>query len=95
MENARRGYFVDERGHVEPLPPLFPGGKPDLGQRAVDEIPQARQAAAENRSGAAVDGDRASLQRVKGEQRGIEEVAKLVSRLPETLDFLRGSLSVR
>ena len=90
MKKPRGRDFVNERRHAESLTSLHPGGKPDLRERALDEILETRQAAAQHRSGIAIDGDRSALQCVEGEERTIEEVPKLVSRVPATLDFLLG-----
>ena len=92
VEATGRGDLVDERGHADGLAPLLRGGQPDLTELAVHEGEHAGQAAAQHRSGTAVDGDRSALQCVKGKERTIKEVPKLVSRLPETLDFLFGPL---
>ena len=45
------GYFIDERGDREPLASLFSGGQTSLRQCAVHEVPDAREAAPEYRSG--------------------------------------------
>ena len=54
---------------MQSLAALFAGREADFGERAVDDVPQAHQAAAEDLAGAAVDGDGASPQHVKREQR--------------------------
>jgi hypothetical protein len=88
VEHAGRPNFVHERRHAQALRSLLAGGEPHLGQRALHEILQTYQTSAEHRSGTAVDGDRASFQRVESEERAVEEVPQLVRRLAEALDFL-------
>ena len=89
VKNPSRRDFVNERRHAESLTSLHPGGKPDLRERALDEILETRQAAAQHRSGIAIDRDRSALS-VEGEERTIERGPKLVSRVPTMLDFLLG-----
>src|SRR5437870_13714399 len=84
-------YLVDELRDTQPLAPLYSGAKPDLGQRAVDEVAESHQAPAEHHSRAAVDGDSSMSQRLKREKRGIEQVAKFVRHLPQPLSLLRPS----
>ena len=91
-EPTGRGDLVDEPNNASGLAPLPSGRQPDLTELTVDVGKHAGQAAAQHRSGAAVHGDRSALQCVEGKERTIEEVAKLVGRLPETLDFLIGPL---
>ena len=88
MEHARRRDFVDERRHAEALRSLLSGREPHLGQHAIHKILKTCQAAAEYRSGIAVDGDGASFQRMEGEERSIQEVPQFVRRLAEALDFI-------
>ena len=76
----------------EPLSVLFPRGEPDFGDRSIHEGTEVGQAAAEDGAGVAADPDRAPLQRVKREERGVQLVAKLVSGLLGALDFLVRSL---
>ena len=80
--------LVHEPGDADPLAAVFRAGQPDLTERAIHESDQARQASTQHRSGTAVDRHRSTLQGVKGEERTIQEVPKLVSGVPETLDLL-------
>src|SRR5437763_15837277 len=84
-------YLVDELRDTQPLAPLYTGAKPDLGQRAVDEVAESHQAPAEHHSRAAVDGDSSMSQPLKRGQRGIEQVAKFLRQLPPPFRLLRGS----
>ena len=81
-------YLVDEFRHSQPLAPLYTGAKPDVGQRAVDEVAESHQAPAEHHSRAAVDGEGSMFQRLKREKRCIEQVAKFVRHLPPPLSLL-------
>src|SRR4029078_11311294 len=67
------------------------GFEADFGQRAVDDFAEAHQTLAENGSSAAVDGARASLQRVERENGGVQGVSEFVSRVAQTLSLFGGS----
>ena len=79
--------LAEESGDRHPLAALDLGGHPDVGQRVVDKVTQAHQAAAEHGPGAAVDGDGSPFQRMEREERGVEDVADFVSQLSGSLDF--------
>src|SRR2546422_339428 len=87
MQQPRGSYFVEERDHWQSFAQLSASRKANFGQCAVDDVPQACEAAAEYRPGAAVYRDVSSLQRLEGKERTIENVSKFVSGLPETFDF--------
>jgi hypothetical protein len=91
VQHSGRGDFVDERHHGQAHPSLFPCFQPDFGQCAVDDFAKAHQAATEHRARAAVDGDRAPLQRVESENGGVQVVPELVRRVAETFGLLGGS----
>jgi len=74
---------VHEPGDANPFAAVLCAGQPDLAQRAIHESDQVGQAATQYRSGAAVDRHRSSLQRVKSQERGVEEVPSFVSEEPQ------------
>ena len=88
MQHARGGDFVKERDDRQPLTPLFASSETDLGERAIDNLPETHQTPAENCPGAATDADGAFPQHMEGEERRVEDVPQLVGRIPETLDFV-------
>ena len=69
--------FTQLHGHA--------GCEAHVGQRAVDEVAQADEAALKHGGGRAVDGDAAALDRREREHRGAEEVAQLVGEEAEPL----------
>src|SRR4030095_14566661 len=87
MEHACGGYFVDESHHGQTRTSLVSSREANFGKRAVDDFSKAHQAAAEDRSGATVDRDGALLHQLETEKRGVQDVSKLVSRMPEPLEF--------
>ena len=94
VQVADHGDFAEESGDRHPLAPLDVGGHPDVGQGVVDKVAQAHEAAAEDGSGTAVDGDGSLFQRVEREERGVEDVANFVSQLSGSLDFF-ASIAIR
>ena len=91
MEHAGSRDFVEERRHGDPFAQLFPGGETHRRERPVHQGPEVGETAAEDGPGAATDADRAPLERMKGEERGVELVTQFMSGLPETLYFLARS----
>ena len=91
VEAARVRDLVEKRPERYALLPPDVRRHANVRQRAVDQVAQVDEAAAQHRAGAAVDRDRAALERVKGEQRRVEVVPDLVSELPGAFDFSRRS----
>jgi hypothetical protein len=91
VQHPGRDDFVDERQHLQARPSLLASFEADFGQCAVDDFAKAHQAAAQDRSCAAVDGDGASLERVERENRGVQAVSDLVSGVAQTFDLSGGS----
>jgi hypothetical protein len=88
VEQPRRGDFVDEGDHGQAHRSLFASFEADFGQRAVDDFAKAHQATAEDRSGATVDSDGASLQCMEREDCGVQGVAKFVRRVAQAFSLL-------
>src|SRR5687768_16842011 len=63
----------------------------DVGKRAIDEFPQADQAAAENRAGAAVYGDGPPFDDLERHQGGVQAISNLVGDLSESFELLAES----
>ena len=61
-----------------------------FGERAIDEIVQGLQAAIEESSGTAADGNGAAFENAERQHRGIEVVAQLVRESPQALGSLVG-----
>ena len=86
------GEVVDEVGHEELGQILDALREPDLGQRALDEVAQPRQAAMEDDPGAPRDADVARLEDLERQDRRVDEIPQLVRQKPEALAAARGLL---
>jgi hypothetical protein len=80
---------IDECRDGNRIPSLLISGDLDVGDRAAHEIAQAHEAAPEHCPSAAVDGNRAALQRLERQHGRVQEIACLVSNVRGTLCVVR------
>jgi hypothetical protein len=90
VETACDRDVIEERCDRYPLAPLLIGGNSNVGQGAVDEVAQPREASPKHRPGTAVDGDRTPLESLIRQDRRIEQVTGLVSDVSRALGFFSG-----
>ena len=82
------GDLADEPSQRHPITVVKAGLEADLRQCAVDEVPQAHDAAGKHRTGAPADADGATLQGFEREERGVDLVPELMSESPQTEHLL-------
>jgi hypothetical protein len=92
IERRRHLDLLDELGEKNARSRALPARQPHLGQGAIDQLAQSRQAALEHGAGASPDGDGAVPEELKGHGGGGDEVAQLVREEAQALDLLIGDV---
>ncbi len=89
MQRRGDGDVAQKIQYGKQLRPLMARGRSNVRERAVDEVAESSQAAAQHRSGIPVDADRAPLDHVERQDRCIDDVPNFVRDLPHSFEFVR------